>query len=191
MNELNPKISWPILVIVAMLALGSVGFYFYKYYMQDIVTASISEENPALADNEDVDTWKNYNASDYSIEYPSDWQTAEAQPENATVDSKVRFQPFESEENTNWQITVYKKNKTDINKIIAGFGTEFSDRKVTTDKIEFNGIIATRAIITAPSYPDYYQVIILTEKNDKIYAIMNSKVKDSNFSSFYKSFKFK
>jgi len=191
MNDLNPKVSWPILVVAAIIALGSVGFYFYKYYMKDIIVSTVSTETPVLADDEDINTWKTYESTDYSIEYPSNWVESKDQTDNSTIDSSVKFQPFESEENTNWQVVVYKGNKTDINRIIAELGAEYTDRKVTTDKIEFNSISATRTIITAPSYHGYYQVIVLTEKNDKIYAIINSKVKDSNFNSFYKSFKFK
>jgi len=191
MNDLNPKVSWPILVIVALIALGSVGFYFYKYYMKDIIVSTVSTETPVLADDEDINTWKTYETTDYSIEYPNNWVELKNQTDNSTIDSSIKFQPFESEENTNWQVVVYKKSKITFDKIISSFGTKFSDRKVASDKIEFNSIPATRVVITSPGNPDYYQAIVLTEKNDKIYAIINSKVKDSNFNSFYKSFKVK
>ena len=191
MNDLNPKVSWPILVVAAIIALGSVGFYFYKYYMKDIIVSTVSTETPVLADDEDINTWKTYETTDYSIEYPNNWVELKNQTDNSTIDSSIKFQPFESEENTNWQVVVYKKSKITFDKIISSFGTKFSDRKVASDKIEFNSIPATRVVITSPGNPDYYQAIVLTEKNDKIYAIINSKVKDSNFNSFYKSFKVK
>lgn len=200
MNNLNPKISWSILMVVAIIALGSVGFYFYKYYVKDIVTNTTLTETPSVnpAVDEDTNTWKTYDTTAHTIKYPSSWEPVEIPPANEIIYSNVEFRPFESEENLHWTLMIYQKpaslaggNTTTIDKIISGLGTEFADRKATTDKIEFNSIIATRAIITSLSTPEYYQVIILAEKDDKIYAIVNSKVKDNNFNSFYKSFKFK
>lgn len=190
----EPKKSSPLFVIALILllvvVLGLGGYFVWtKYFNKTEVTPTPSPVAEVISTPTPDPTadWKTYTntAVGFSVRYPSDWRLVGTE----TSTDMIGFGPANVGEDVLWGINIYGDKTAD--QIVADMGKQFStDRKVQQEQITINGFPATKVTVTTSSLETWVFQQILITSSDKIIAISNGAIVDSNFDSFYDSFKF-
>lgn len=88
-----------------------------------------------------------------------------------------------------WVILIEDYTLDNFESALYTVGSQFQDRLVKKDVIQFNQIEASKITTTTPSYSFWKSIQIVFVKNNKIFQISNGAIDDSNFERFYGSFK--
>ncbi len=191
-----PKKSSPLIVVAIIILLltilGAGGYLLWtKYFAVSTPTPTPSPSPVAVVTAtptaDPTANWETYTntAVGFSVRYPSDWRLVGTE----TSADTIGFGPSSVGEDVQWVINIYN-NKT-ADQIIADMGKQFgTDRKVQQEKITISGLPATKVTVTTSSLATWVLEQIMINSDNKIIAISNGAIVDSNFDSFYESFKF-
>lgn len=159
-------------------------YYQPDYFKSEVKTLDLILSTFRFVDQAGVLNWVTYTdtKTGFSIEYPPNWRKVEFQ-------NGVGVGPPEIREDVKWAVNYYDKSESSKEKIISDVGSQFLDRKETRDNITINDLFALKVTITTNELQSWYEELIIIESESKIYSISNGAIKDSNFRSFYNSFR--
>ncbi|PWB38472.1 MAG: hypothetical protein C3F02_03910 [Parcubacteria group bacterium] len=138
--------------------------------------------------------WQTYTSTNYklSFTYPKNWtiydKLANPQLPHAYVGINLTSPEFKND--FNWGITTTDAKTKTMAAIVQSLSSPSADKLIQKEDVYIDGVKAVKITITNKKDSNWFWVIVVFEKDGKIYQISNGAIKDDKFETFYKSVKF-